>query len=431
MTIRATRMGAVMVGAAGAFSLVVVGAGAVLLNEPRLFGLLALLVVVDAFALVVLLRPLSATVEGTALVYRAGSRETRIRLSEIAGCALAGRLWVFSDSAGAHLLGLPALRFKDTDVSALCSQAAIPLGRAHGELPSGRTREAPERAEFFAHEDWRQELTGAAVLLVIVAVPVGFFIVLAVYFSPLVWGALAGAGIAFYAYQLFEVWLSHRHGGVFADGLHVGKIDVAWLRVRRKVFDRKSVHEVRLTNGVLTVVGVDGKTLFSSGLLSAADRQRFADFVGGRVVEPEAPPPDPLAVAPVRTPEGVLPLSVRRAAGLLQVVGGLLVGLGVLNIPLRLPTLPESRWGFALELLGVLVAYGAIYLAFGIRLARGLPRSREMALYGTWVATAAALLALYLVSQFLPAAVMFAAIFLPICALVAYWLREPLPARAK
>ena len=286
------------------------------------------------------------------------------------------------------------------------------------------------REQFFARYDPKQELSGAAILSFIVAIPVALSVLLSFELKSLVPAAIGGGlGAVFLGFQFFELWRANKSAGIFADDVHVGKIDIAWGRVRRKVWDRKAVYEVQLNNGALTVVGVDGSTLFSSGLTSAADQQRFADFIGGKTVV--APPPQDvaLAVPPVRTPEGILPLRVRRAAGLLQIVGGLMLGLGVVNIPLRIATTPEKQWALILELCGTLIVYGAVNLVLGLRLARGLHRSREMALVVNPVVTVGLLVGILLASGFPPATAVFAVLFVPVSAVTVFWLREPLAAR--
>lgn len=300
---------------------------------------------------------------------------------------------------------------------------------AAGLPPCGIQHQPKE--QFFAHYDRKKELSGVAILAVIVAIPVALFVFLAVAFSTIWWAAPAALGVLFFAEQLVELWRTGRDGGIYADDLHVAKIETSFLWfLRPKTYDRKSILEIRIAAGVLTVVGVDGSTLFYTGLISATDQQRFADFVGGRVVQ-EVPPPhaDPLAVPPTKTPEGVLPLSYRRAAGLLLAIGGLLLGLGVVNAAIRIPSTPADRRALIVEVLVLLIVYGALYLGAGLLLARGLPGSREIAQYGGAAATVAVLVALWLFSGSLAAMAIFTVLFVPIYALVAYWLREPLPKR--
>lgn len=298
---------------------------------------------------------------------------------------------------------------------------------AAGLPPCGIQHQPKE--QFFAHFGRKQELNGAVILAVIVAIPVAIFVALAFLFSSIWWAIPAAVGVLFYGEQLVELWAGNRHGGIYADDLHVAKIETSFLWfVRPKTYDRKSILEIRLNSAVMTVVGVDGSTLFRSGLISDADRRRFADFVGAPVVEESRPPQaDVLAVPPAKTPEGVLPLSYRIAAGFLQAVGGLLLGLGVVNAALRLPTTPADRRLLIVELLALLIVYGAFYLGAGLLLARGLRGSREIALYGGVTVTAAVLVALWLFSGSLAAVATFTVLFAPIYVLVAYWLREPLP----
>jgi hypothetical protein len=287
------------------------------------------------------------------------------------------------------------------------------------------------KQEFFAREEPKQQITGVLILTVIVAGPMAAFVLFAIAFSQWIFGLIAALGLAFYAYQLIFAWRESRVGGVFADDQHIGRIDMGWTGERRKVYDRNAVNEVRIERGRLTVLGRDGSTLFASSMFSEKDMKQFADFVGEKVVEVAAPPARGLAVAAVETPQGVLPLSVRRAAGLLQAVGGVILGVAVINVPLRLAFLPESRWGFAFEVLGAFMVFGAVYLVLGIRLGRGLPRSREMAIAGSWLATGALLAAaLYLTGNLTFTGVM-ALLFVPFAAVVTYWLRKLLLRRAR
>lgn len=297
---------------------------------------------------------------------------------------------------------------------------------AAGLPPCGIQHQPKE--QFFAHLDLKRELNGAAILAVIVAIPVALFVWIAILASNIWWAAPAALGVLFLGEQMVELWRCNRDGGIYADDLHVAKIETSFLWfLKRKVYDRKSVLEVRLAGGVLTVVGVDGSTLFYSGLISDADEKRFADFVGGRVVEEKkAPVPDALAVPPVKTPEGVLPLSYRRAAGLLQAIGGLLFFLGIVNLVIRVPSAPADRRVFTLELVLAITVYGALLMAAGFWLARGMPASRELALYATGLATVAVLVSVWMITGSLAASAGFGALFVPIFALVAYWLRQPL-----
>ncbi len=49
----------------------------------------------------------------------------------------------------------------------------------------------------------------------------------------------------------------------------------------RKVYERKSVLQCNVDdNGMLTVVGVDGSTLFWTGALARKDVKGFVTFVG-------------------------------------------------------------------------------------------------------------------------------------------------------
>lgn len=300
---------------------------------------------------------------------------------------------------------------------------------AAGLPPCGIQHQPKE--QFFAHFDRKQELNGVAIMAVIVAIPVAIFLWIAFAFSSIWWAIPAALGVLFFAEQLVELWAGNRHGGIYADDLHVAKIEANFFwHMRRQVYDRKSIFEVRLANGVLTVVGIDGSTLFFTSLVSEVDQQRFADFVGGRVVkESPAPVPDALAVPPTKTPEGVLPLSYRRAAGLLQAIGGLLFVLGIVNLAIRVPAAPPDKRALILGIVLSIAVYGVLYVAAGFWLARGMPVSRELALYGTGAATAGVLVALWLVTANPAAIAIFGVLFVPIYALVAYWLREPLQKR--
>jgi hypothetical protein len=161
--------------------------------------------------------------------------------------------------------------------------------------------------------------------------------------------------------------------------------------------------------------------------LSAANTDRFAAFLGCRVVR-EMPPaqPDSIAAVPVQTPLGVLPLRVRRAAGVMQTFGGLMLGLGLINVPFLVRGLPADRQVQILELLAGMVVYGGVMAWLGWRLARGRPQSREAALIGGAFVTIA-LVAFQLLLGINPVVVaFFAAITLITYGFVFSWLRKPL-----
>jgi hypothetical protein len=196
----------------------------------------------------------------------------------------------------------------------------------------------------------------------------------------------------------------------------------------RKVYPRTAVLECNIGT-TLTVVGVDGSTLFWTAALSPADVDRFVEFLGCRVVRetPQAQP-DSIASPPVQTPLGVLPLRVRRAAGLMQGLGGVMVGLSVINIP-RVLGLSAGLRMQAIQLLVSLVLYGLAMIGMGMWLARGRPYGRQVALVGSGIATVVELviqLAIYGNPTLLA---VFALVMLPVYGAVFYWLREPLPPR--
>jgi hypothetical protein len=279
---------------------------------------------------------------------------------------------------------------------------------------------------FFAHWDPKVERTGAIILFVITVIALAVLGALMYYVSVPIFGGIAVLGLAWLGLNLFGEWRERRAGGVFADDLHVGKLTTSNGRWVRKVYDRSSVLECNIKVGpTLTVVGVDGSTLFWTGALSAADVDRFVAFVGCKVTREAAPAqPDPIASAPIRTPLGVLPLRVRRAAGLMQAVGGLMVGLSLINIP-RFVGLPADRRLQGLELLTSFALYGAAMVWFGLQLARGRPRSRDAALVGGAIATVLLPVVSFVIYTNPALSAVLAALVLPVYGLVFYWLREP------
>jgi len=319
------------------------------------------------------------------------------------------------------------------------SVAGPGAGRAQRLHPEGRVGAAglppcgiqhQPREEFYAHEDPATIRKGVIIVSAVAAVILVILVLLAIFISAPIFGGIAAVGLAWYMVQLFGQRREMTVGGVYADDLHVAKIDTGFVaEFRRAVYERSVVREVRMDSLSMTLVGVDGSNLFMSGLVSRADRDRFAAFLGVPVTS-DTPPaqPDALATAPVRTPSGVLPLRVRRAAGLFQAIGGLMLGLGVLNIPLRLPTQPVAERGLLLGVLGAVAVYGCVLLALGLLLARGRAHAREIALVGAGVAGVAMPVAIFVATENPVATGIFAAIAIGIYALAFYWLREPLPA---
>lgn len=624
MTIRGSRRPAATIALAAAFWVIVLGVSAILLRQPSLLLLVALLALIAPLPVVQLLRTSSLTFDGADLVYHASGRETRVAGKDIAKCAQVGQAWVFSGADGAQLLTLPATRFSQPDVAAFCKQTALNLQAPAAQLPVDRLRSsitsakwtramglilalillsgagwalwasrgaqdtlasyraapvcaagvhdttscrlqaqaritstkeytssttlhvtltefggdyvtsinkpaAPKTGDIVSVEVWRGNITllnekatadnpevspnlnlngGVAVIGIFVAVTMGMavvghvqvirgrealraaaaaesgsagpvqavhpeapvaaiglppcgiphhpkevlfvhwdpkaertgtiiafvlaVIVLAVlgvlmyYVSVPIFGGIAALGLAWFGLNLFGEWRERRAGGVFADDLHVGKLTTSNGRWVRKVYDRSSVLECNIKIGpTLTVVGADGSTLFWTGALSAADIDRFVAFVGCNVVREASPAqPDPIAAAPIRTRLGVLPLRVRRAAGLMLAAGGLMLGLSLINIP-RIAGLSGQLRVQGLELLAAFAVYGAVMVALGLALARGMVHTREAALIGGGTATAFLLVASFVIYTNPVATAVFAAITLPIYGLVFYWLREP------
>jgi hypothetical protein len=192
------------------------------------------------------------------------------------------------------------------------------------------------------------------------------------------------------------------------------------------VYDRSSVLECNIAVGpTLTVVGVDGSTLFWTGAITAADMDRFVAFIGCKVNRETAPAqPDPIAAAPIRTRLGVLPLRVRRAAGLMQAAGGLMVGLGLINIP-RMAGLSGQLRVQGLELLASFAIYGVVMVALGLALARGIAHSREAAVVGGGVVAIFLPVASFVIYANPVVSAVFAALTVTAYGLVFYWLREP------
>ncbi len=279
---------------------------------------------------------------------------------------------------------------------------------------------------FFAHWDPKAERTGliiASVVAVILLAGLGLF---AYYVSVPIFGGIAALGLIWFGLNLFGEWRERRAGGVVADDLHVGKLTTSNGRWVRKVYDRSSVLECNISVGpTLTVVGVDGSTLFWTSAITAADMDRFVAFVGCKVNR-ETPPaqPDPIAAAPIRTRLGVLPLRVRRAAGLMQAAGGLMVGISLINIP-RMAGLSGQLRTQGLELLASFAIYGVVMVALGLALARGIAHSREAALAGGGVAAIFLPVASFVIYSNPVVSGIFAALTVTAYGLVFYWLREP------
>jgi hypothetical protein len=152
---------------------------------------------------------------------------------------------------------------------------------------------------------------------------------------------------------------------------------------------------------------------------------RFVAFIGCKVNR-ETPPaqPDPIAAAPIRTRLGVLPLRARRAAGLMQAAGGLMVGLSLINIP-RMAGLSGQLRIQGLELLASFAIYGVVMVALGLALARGIALSREAALVGGGVAAIFLPVASFVIYANPVVSAVFAALTVTAYVLVFYWLREP------
>ncbi len=312
------------------------------------------------------------------------------------------------------------------------SGMAGPVHAAHPDATSTAAGVPPcgiahhPKEVFFAHWDPNVERTGAIILFVITVIALAVLGALMYYVSVPIFGGIAVLGLAWLGLNLFGEWRERRAGGVFADDLHVGKLTTSNGRWVRKVYDRTSVLECNIAVGpTLTLVGVDGSTLFWTGAITAADMDRFVAFIGCKVNR-EAPPaqPDPIAAAPIRTPLGVLPLRVRRAAGLMQAAGGLMVGLSLINI-LRMAGLSGQLRIQGLELLASFAIYGAVMVALGLALARGVAHSREAALVGGGVAAIFLPVASFVIYANPVVSALFAALTVTAYGLVFNWLRQP------
>jgi hypothetical protein len=630
MTIQGSRRPAAQFAAAFAAILLVFVISALVLRQPSLLLLLVLFAPLQVVFVLMQLRPVSVTFDGADIVRRGGGSETRTPRNEIATCGLVGQVWVFSNSAGAQLLSLPAGRFAQADIAEFCKQAGInlstpplrPIDQSRKAIKSAkitralgvsltllfllgaggaiwtslsaqdtlhRYQSAPVCSEgasttstcrlqtqarvtstelygshkastdvhltltgsgahytanvansgapntgdvvnveiwngevtrlgeigtsanpelnpnldivgvvvviglfavvslgvavgshlqllsaqaalrtasaadtgsagpvqalhtdapidaaglppcgidhhpkevFFAHWDRKTERTGVLIASVISAVVLAVLVLAMVYISVPIFGAIAALGLAWFGFSALGTWREWNVGGVFADDLHIGKITSStWVgRLVRKVYERTSVLQCNVDGQLLTVVGVDGSTLFWTGALAPTDIDRFVAFVGRPEVVAERPvQPDPIAAPPVATPLGVLPLRVRRAAGMMQTVGGLMLGLGVFNL-VRLPGLSADIRIHLLELLGAMALYGGAMLFLGWRLARGRPSSREAALIGGGLATAFVFVLEFVVYTGPTDLFLFATldvVALAIYGQVFYWLRKP------
>lgn len=283
---------------------------------------------------------------------------------------------------------------------------------------------------FLAHPDPRLERLGLRILVVLIGVIIVVSGFLAIKVSALIFGPIGVMVAGYLALQAVTDWRTRNVSGVFADDLHVGKLSTSYSgRLVRKVFDRSAVLQCNVSStNSLSVVGVDGSTLFTSSVLAPADVDRFLAFVGARVVRESPAQPDSIAVAPIKTPMGVLPLRIRRAAGLMQAVGGICAGLAVVNALLLGLRGPADRRVFLFELLAMLAIYGACLIWLGLRLGQGRPRSRETALIGSGAVTALAIAAQIAIGMPLQGVAIFAVLFIGIYALLFMWLREPVTA---
>jgi hypothetical protein len=342
------------------------------------------------------------------------------------GSAVWGQLQLQSARAALHAAAA-AESGSAGPIEAVHADAAID---AAGLPPCGIDHHPKE--VFFAHWDPHTERTGVIVLSVIALVVLSALVLLAVYISIPIFGGIATLGVAWFGLQLGSARREWHVGGVFADDLHVGKITTTSLTGRfvRKVYERTQVLQCNVDAGTgkLTVVGVDGSTLFWTAALARPDIDRFVAFVGRREVIEEAPAqPDAIAAPPVVTPLGVLPLKVRRAAGAMQIAGGGMLGLGVINLA-RVVGLSADLRIHLLEVLGSMILYGAAMAGLGLQLARGRPHSRQAAVIGGGIATVFLFVA-ELVSYAGPTDLYLFAILdalaLVIYGLVFYWLREP------
>lgn len=290
------------------------------------------------------------------------------------------------------------------------------------ELPPCGVMHQPKE-QFFAHVDPKAERQGVVIVLVLAGIVLAVLLPLALLVSAPIFGAIAVLGLAWLALELYGESREHRIGGIYADDLHVAKITTMFGRVVRKVFLRSAVLEVSIGTRI-NIVGTNGSTLFYSGMISAEDMERYAAFLGCRVVR-DTPPaqPDSIATPPVKTSMGVLPLRVRRAAGIMQTIGAVLVVLGVVNV-IRLSSTPTDRRAVVIGLLASLVVYGLILYGLGLMLSRGLPRARELTLAIGGVATAAFLVSTALTTGTLVFSAVLAVVLLPIYGVTVYLLRD-------
>lgn len=304
-------------------------------------------------------------------------------------------LLAFGLAVGSHLQ-LRSARANVRAATAAESGSAGPVHAVHADTPIDAAGLPPcgidhhPKEVFFAHWDRKTERTGVLIASVISAVVLAVLVLAMVYISVPIFGGITALGLAWFGFSALGTWREWNVGGVFADDLHVGKITSStWVgRLVRKVYERTSVLQCNVDGQMLTVVGVDGSTLFWTGALAPKDIDRFVAFVGRPEVVAERPvQPDPIAAPPVETPLGVLPLRVRRAAGVMQTLGGLMLALGALNL-VRLAGLSADLRIHLLELLGAMALYGGAMLWLGRRLARGRPNSREGALIGVGLTTA-------------------------------------------
>jgi hypothetical protein len=316
------------------------------------------------------------------------------------------------------------------------SGSAGPVQAVHPDAPIDAAGLPPcgidhhPKEVFFAHWDPKAERTGTVIAFVIAAVVLAVLVLLAMNISVPIFGGIAALGLTWFGLQLVGQRREMRAGGVFADDLHVGKITTSNViaRLVRKVYDRSSVLQCNVDGLQLTVVGVDGSTLFWTGGLAPKDIDRFVAFVGRPEVVAEHPvQPDAIAAPPLVTPLGVLPLNVRRAAGVMQTLGGLMLALGVFNL-IKLPGLSPVLRMHLLEVLAAMVLYGGAMVWLGWRLARGRPNGREAALIGGGIATVLLFVAevVFYTGPFdLPLFAILDVVALAIYGLVFYWLRKP------
>lgn len=291
------------------------------------------------------------------------------------------------------------------------------------ELPPCGVQHQPKET-LFVHEDPKRMMSAIVITSVIAAVLLAGLVAGAIYISFPIFGVIAVLLLAFYAVQMISGRRELRFAGLYADDLHVGRITTDWIgRKDSRIFDRSSVLEVTVGTGKITVVGTDGSTLFWTTLVSPPDMERYAQFLGVRVIHEVSPAQqDSIAVPPVETPMGVLSLPVRRAAGIMQAFGGLFVGLAVVNL-IRIPGAPADRRTILLVLLAALGIYGAILYVLGLLLARGRRHSRELAVFGGGAATAAFIVCWVVVVGNPVVAWIVGLLLVPLFGLAVYWLR--------